>query len=120
MTNLEATIGEPFRVLLDISIPAPTTSGVASPYVLEVLAPFSTTGIFKVCSFEVVSVGRDLPCINKDDIEATFYSRATDGTVADRATLDLSKHLNIVKLHVPYREKEKISYMCTQERLKLA
>ena len=92
LTALTATIGEPFKVLVDISIPAPSTPGVATPYVLEVLAPFSTTAIFKLCSLEIVSVGRDLPCVNKDELVPTYHSSATPaGALADRGTLDMGK-----------------------------
>lgn len=90
--GLSATIGEPFKVLVDISIPAPATVGVATPYVLEVLSPFSTTGIFKLCSFEIVSVGRDLPCLNKDKVVTRYGTQATDGSnLPDRATMDLGE-----------------------------
>ena len=92
LTNLVATIGEPFKVVVAFSIPAPTTAGVATPYTLEVLAPFSTTGIFKLCSFEIISVGRDLPCVNKDEAETTYYTRGSSGSVADRATIGPSKY----------------------------
>ena len=79
-------------MLVDISIPAPATPGVATPYVLEVLAPFSTTAIFKLCSLEIVYVGRDLPCVNKDELVAEYHSSASPaGDLADRATLDLGK-----------------------------
>ena len=92
LVGLQATIGEPFKVLVDISIPAPSTPGVATPYVLEVLAPFLSTAIFKLCAFEIVNVGRDLPCVNKDELVATYYSRATStSSLADRATIDLGK-----------------------------
>ena len=76
---------------VDISIPAPVTPGVATPYVLEVLAPFNAAGIFKVCSFEIVSIGRDMPCLNKDAIKPTYSTREAGGTTADGATLDLGK-----------------------------
>ena len=91
LTGLQATIGEPFTVTVDISIPAPATPGVATPYVLEVLAPFNAAGIFKVCSFEIVSIGRDMPCLNKDAIKPTYSTREAGGTTADGATLNLGK-----------------------------
>lgn len=96
-TMSDATVGQPFMLTYDLKVPFPVTEGVASHYILEVLAPFDVTPIFSVCSFEVIYVGQDLPCIKTDDLVTEYSSRVADGSSIepDRANIDLGKYVLI-------------------------
>jgi hypothetical protein len=79
-----------------LEVPPPTTPSVATQYILEILAPFDGTApIFSVCSFEVISVGQDMPCVVKEDLVTEYSSRVTGDTPldADRAKIDLGMHM---------------------------
>ena len=85
-----ATVGESFTITYKLSIPAPSQTGAGSSYVFQVLAPFTTEAKFSVCSLQIVSVGKDLPCIKVEDLEPVYLSRSTDAiTLPDTATLDI-------------------------------
>ena len=88
----DATVGVPFTMTFELEVPPPTTPNVATPYVLEIFAPFDGSApIFSVCSFKVISVGKDLPCLRKDDLVTEYSSRVTGVSPldSDRAKIDL-------------------------------
>ncbi|XP_053377525.1 uncharacterized protein LOC123529018 [Mercenaria mercenaria] len=93
----DAVVGQPFSLTYEIQVPPPTTDGVASHYVLEILAPFDGTPIFSVCSFKVTSVGQDLPCLRTEDLVTEYSSRVTGSTPSesDRAIIDLGHVTNL-------------------------
>ncbi|XP_060593720.1 uncharacterized protein LOC132748179 [Ruditapes philippinarum] len=98
-SNLDdATVGVPFSMTYELEVPPPTTPSVATQYILEILAPFDGTApIFSVCSFEVISVGQDMPCLVKEDLVTEYSSRVTGDTPldADRAKIDLGYVINL-------------------------
>ncbi|KAK3592304.1 hypothetical protein CHS0354_030640 [Potamilus streckersoni] len=77
-------IGDPFVVEIDITVP----NTIASQYILEVLAPVSgTDALYQVCKVSVVSVGKNMPCVDRDQTPV-YTSRNVSGTIPDRAVIN--------------------------------
>ncbi|WAR25111.1 hypothetical protein MAR_010815 [Mya arenaria] len=91
-----ATIGEPFSIVYNISVPV---SAVASHYVLEALAPRNATDfpIFSVCSLKVTFIGENMPCHRTSEMITEFSSVDPLSSEPDTAKVDMGYITNLGK-----------------------